>query len=93
MNEQERWMRRWENALVAIGAFGLVVAVLVLSWALGAVIAMWAWGLFMVPVFGLPELNFTEAFGLILLLALVRLYATRSNTEGKVRKTFNLNSK
>lgn len=50
-------------------------AFVILGLTLIAVIAlvMWAWGLFVVPVFGLPLLSPTQGLGLVILAFLVRL--------------------
>lgn len=40
--------------------------------ALVAMAFMWAWGIFMVPVFGLPLLSFQEAFGALTILLIIR---------------------
>lgn len=35
---------------------------------------MWAWGLFVTPVFGLPLLSFAEGFGAMAILGIVSVF-------------------
>lgn len=63
-----------------------LVFILVLSAVIGAVsvLLMWAWGLFMTPVFDLPLLSFQQAFGAIVLLLIIRFSQfSRSNVSIK----------
>lgn len=57
------WLVGTVVGVILIGA-GLI--------ALTSILFMWAWGLFMAPVFDLPLLSFPEAFGGVLLLTIVR---------------------
>jgi hypothetical protein len=87
-NEHSRWLDIWETLLTVIGVI-LVGALLIgFAWSLGAVLLMWGWSLFMVPVFGLAELTFQQAFGGVILLGVIRLFAMRSSNTNSITKRF-----
>ena len=79
-NEHSRWLDIWETLLTVIGVILLGALLIAFAWSLGAVLLMWGWGMFMVPVFGLAELTFQQAFGGIILLAVIRLFAMKSSS-------------
>lgn len=62
---------------------GIILAAVVLSaglMALFAVLLMWAWAGFMVPVLGLPLLSFYEAFcGTVLLTMVAFVFRARAH--------------
>jgi hypothetical protein len=63
----------------------MIVAAVGIS-ALVAMLFMWAWGLFMVPVFGLSLLSFQEAFGAIALLLVIRFMLAPTSIKRSVGK-------
>lgn len=50
-----------------LGAIGAILALIVIVAAIGAFVTQWAWGIVIVPVFGLPPLTLIQAFALNLL--------------------------
>ena len=57
----------------------IIIGVVLLAIILIPLVIMWGWAWFMVPVYGMKTLAFSEAFGLFLLGACVRS-GTKSNT-------------
>lgn len=80
-----RTMEVWEAILVTVGVLLMLMALVLGIWAVGAMVLMWAWSLFIVPVFGLPLLNFSQAFGAVLLLVLIRALATRGTEKAETK--------
>lgn len=60
--------------LLVLGAVAVVIALYAIVLGIGAFILTWAWGLVMVPVFGLPALDFGAAFALLVVLAVIRAF-------------------
>jgi hypothetical protein len=65
--------------LLMIVAFSGIAAIV-------AMILMWAWSLFMVPVFGVPLLSFQEALGAIMLLGILRLMLAQTTIKKTTAK-------
>lgn len=60
-----------DKFLIVIGVIVLVIIVVLLAWALTGFLLMWAWNLAVVPLFGLPIMNFAQGFGLAVILGLI----------------------
>lgn len=63
--------RKYNGPALLVGIISVVIFLSALSIGyvtLLSLVWMFGWGLFMVPIFGLPALSFQEAFGAIWLL-------------------------
>ncbi len=61
------------NDKILVGGFGclFVVTLVLIFGAIGAAILMFLWNWIMPYIFGLPEINFWMAWGILILLSLV----------------------
>lgn len=69
-----------QDAVAAVGialiSFLVVIAIIGLCCALGAVILMWAWNHSMPAIFGLPQVTFVQAFALSMVAGCIRSVTT-----------------
>ena len=60
-----------EKAAIGGLACLFILVIWFVSLAIEAFVVMWAWNIFVVPYFGMPELTWLPALGLVLLLNII----------------------